>query len=184
LFKKIAVYPGSFDPPTEGHLNLVKRGVDIFDEVIVAVAESTSKHYAFSTAERVAIWKKLLKHVPRVKVDTFSGLLVNYVENRGAKVIMRGLRNVTDFEYEIQMATTNRNLNSRLETVFIMTEGEYSHLSSSLIKEIVILGGSAKGMVPPLVERELRKKLGVHINTSRKSGSGGRAVRKKKGVKK
>jgi pantetheine-phosphate adenylyltransferase len=183
LTKKIAVYPGSFDPPTEGHLNLVKRGVDIFDQVIVAVAESTSKRYAFSPAERVALWKKLLKNVPRVRVETFSGLLVDYVETRGAKVIMRGLRNVTDFEYEIQMATTNRTLNKHLETVFIMTEGQYSHLASSLIKEIVLLGGSVKGMVPPLVERELKKKLGVHISTNKKAGTSKKTTAKKRGTK-
>ncbi len=184
MAKKIAIYPGSFDPPTEGHLNLVKRGVDIFDEVIVAVAESTSKRYAFSTAERVALWKKLLKEVPRVRVETFSGLLVDYVERRGAKIIMRGLRNVTDFEYEIQMATTNRRLNPRLETVFVMTEGKFSHLASSLIKEIVILGGSVKGMVPPLVERDLKKKLGVHISHNRGARPGGKRQARKKGKKK
>jgi len=157
--KKVAVYPGSFDPPTEGHLNIVKRGIKIFDEVIVAVAESTSKKYLFTVEERVKLWKRLLKNVPRTKVETFKGLLVDYVASKGTNIILRGLRNVTDFEYEIQMAITNKRLNPQLETVFIMTEGEYSHLSASLIKEIVLLGGSVKGMVPPLVEKELRKKL-------------------------
>ncbi len=157
--KKVAVYPGSFDPPTEGHLNIVKRGIKIFDEVIVAVAESTSKKYLFTVEERVKLWKKLLKNVPRTRVETFKGLLVDYVASKGTNIILRGLRNVTDFEYEIQMAITNKRLNPQLETVFIMTEGEYSHLSASLIKEIVLLGGSVKGMVPPLVEKELRKKL-------------------------
>ena len=159
MAKKVAIYPGSFDPPTEGHLNIVKRGVKIFDQVIVAVAESTSKKYLFTVEERVALWKKLLKNVPRTKVETFNGLLVDYVASKGTNIILRGLRNVSDFEYEIQMAITNKNLNPELETVFIMTEGTYSHLSASLIKEIVLLGGSVKGMVPPLVERELRKKL-------------------------
>ncbi len=159
MAKKVAIYPGSFDPPTEGHLNIVRRGINIFDQVIVAVAESTSKKYLFSVEERVALWKKLLKNVPRTKVETFKGLLVDYVARKNANIILRGLRNVTDFEYEIQMAITNRNLNPKIETVFIMTEGTYSHLSASLIKEIVLLGGSVKGMVPSLVERELRKKL-------------------------
>jgi len=159
LAKRVAIYPGSFDPPTNGHLNLVKRGTQIFDQVIVAVAESTSKRYLFTTEERVKLWKQLLKGAPGVKVETFSGLLVNYVESKNSNVILRGLRNVTDFEYEIQMASTNHTLNSRIETVFMMTEGIYSHLSSTLIKEIVMLGGSVKGMVPPLVERELKKRL-------------------------
>lgn len=159
MAKRVAVFPGSFDPPTEGHLNIAKRGVEIFDEVIVAVSESVSKKYIFSTQERIWLWKQLLKNVPRTKVETFSGLLVDYVKSRRAKIILRGLRNVTDFEYEIQMATTNRKLNDKIETIFIMTEGNYSHIAASLIKEVVTLGGSAKGMVPPLVEKELRKKL-------------------------
>ncbi len=160
MAKHVAIYPGSFDPPTNGHLNLVKRGALIYDEVIVAVAESTSKRYLFNTEERVQLWKKLLKNVSGVKVETFSGLLVDYAARKKSNVILRGLRNVTDFEYEIQMATTNRTLKPKIETVFMMTEGIYAHLSSTLIKEIVILGGSVKGMVPPLIERELYKRLG------------------------
>jgi len=159
LKKRIAIYPGSFDPPTIGHVNIVERGVEIFDQVIVAVSQSTSKKYLFSTEERVEIWRKLLKKIPRARVESFGGLLVNYVEKKGTNLILRGLRNVTDFEYEIQMAITNRAMKPRLETVFIMTEGTYSHLAASLIKEIVLLGGKVTGMVPPLVERELRKKL-------------------------
>lgn len=157
--KRVAIYPGSFDPPTLGHLNLVERGVEIFDEVIVAVAESISKNYIFTSEERVRLWKKLLKNVPRTKVETFKGLLVDYVEGKGTNIILRGLRNVTDFEYEIMMATTNRKLAPHIETIFIMTEGNYSHISASLIKEIVVLGGCVQGMVPAVVEKELRKKL-------------------------
>ncbi len=159
LNKRIAVYPGSFDPPTAGHLNIVKRGTEIFDQVIVAVSQSTSKKYLFSTEERVELWRKLLKRIPRARVESFSGLLVNYVESKGTKIILRGLRNVTDFEYEIQMAITNKALKPRLETVFIMTEGTYSHLAASLIKEIVMMGGKVTGMVPPEVEKELKRKL-------------------------
>lgn len=157
----IAVYPGSFDPPTLGHLNLVNRAAEIFDKVVVAVAESTSKRYVFSTAERVELWKKLLpKRLTNVEVDTFTGLLVDYTARKGAKILLRGLRNSADFEYELSMANTNRALRPAVETVFMMTEGRLAHLSSSLIKEIVLLGGSVKGMVPPLVERELKKRIG------------------------
>jgi len=159
LKKSVAIFPGSFDPPTEGHLNIVKRGVEIFDEVVVAVSESISKKYWFTTEERVKLWRQLVKGIPGARVETFSGLLVDYVHRRGANIILRGLRNVTDFEYEIGMATTNRKLNGKIETVFIMTEGNYSHIAASLIKEVASLGGSVKGMVPPLVEKELVKKL-------------------------
>lgn len=159
--KVVAVYPGSFDPPTLGHINVVERSAAIFDEVIVAVAKSTSKRYVFSTAERVELWKKLVpKKRKNVRVDTFSGLLVDYCEKKGARILLRGLRNTTDFEYEISMAHTNRTMKPDVETIFIMTEGGLSHLSSSLIKEIVMLGGSVKGMVPPMVERELKKRIG------------------------
>ena len=159
--KVVAVYPGSFDPPTLGHINLVERAAAVFDEVILAVAESTSKRYVFSTEERVELWKKLIpKGVGNVKVDTFHGLLVDYVEKKGANILLRGLRNTTDFDYEISMAHTNRTMKPNVEILFMMTEGRYSHLSSSLIKEIVLLGGSVKGMVPPLVERELKKRIG------------------------
>jgi len=157
--KRRAIYAGSFDPPTEGHLNLVRRGLKLFDEVIVAVAESTSKRYVFTTAERVELWKQLVRNQPRVKVETFSGLLVNYARGRGATAILRGLRNLTDFEYEITMAATNQTLVPEIEIVFLMTEPRYAHISSTLIKEIVMLGGAVKTMVPRLIERELKKKL-------------------------
>ena len=157
----LAAYPGSFDPPTFGHLNIVTRSSAIFDEVIIAVAESTSKRYVFTTDERVELWKKLIpKDIKNVKVDTFKGLLVDYVAKNNANILLRGLRNTTDFEYEISMAHTNRAMKPEIETLFMMTEGKYSHLSSSLIKEIVMLGGSVKGMVPPLIERELKKRIG------------------------
>ena len=159
MAKRRAIYAGSFDPPTEGHLNLVRRGLKLFDEVIVAVAESTSKRYVFTTAERVELWKQLVRNQPRVKVETFSGLLVNYARGRGATAILRGLRNLTDFEYEITMAATNQTLVPEIEIVFLMTEPRYAHISSTLIKEIVMLGGAVKTMVPRLIERELKKKL-------------------------
>ena len=159
MAKRIAVYAGSFDPPTLGHLNVVQRGRELFDQLIVAVAESTSKKYVFTTAERVALWKRLVAREPRVRVETFSGLLVNYARKKGAAAIVRGLRNFTDFDYEGTMAGMNKALHPEIEIVFLLTDPRYGHLSSSLIKEIVLLGGSVKGMVPPLVEKELKKKL-------------------------
>ncbi len=135
--KVIAAYPGSFDPPTLGHLNIVSRSAAIFDEVIIAVADSTSKRYVFSTEERLDLWRKILpKGLSNVKVDSFKkSLLVDYAEGKGAGILLRGLRNTTDFEYEIAMAHTNRQMKPAVETLFMMTEGCYSHLSSSLIKE-------------------------------------------------
>jgi pantetheine-phosphate adenylyltransferase len=157
----IACYPGSFDPPTMGHLNLVSRAAAVFDRVVVAVAESTSKRYVFSTEERVELWRKIMPAgLTNVEIDTFHGLLVNYVEQKGGKILLRGLRNTTDFDYEIAMTNTNRAMKPEVETIFMMTEGRYAHLSSSLIKEIVLLGGSVKGMVPPLIEKELKGRIG------------------------
>lgn len=157
--KKVALYPGSFDPLTNGHVNVIKRGLETFDEIIVAVANNTSKNAFFTPKERVEIIKELFKKEPRIKVATFKGLVVNYAERNGIKTILRGLRTLQDFENEFQMALTNKKLNNRIETVFMMTEGEFSHLSSTLIKEIVRLGGSPKGMIPPLVEKKLKAKL-------------------------
>jgi len=166
--KVVAVYAGSFDPPTLGHLNIVTRSAQVFDQVIMAVAESTSKRYVFSTEERVKLWEKILPtNLKNVVVDTFSGLLVDYAEKKGAKILLRGLRNLTDFEYEISMAQTNRTMKPEVEILLMMTDGCYSHLSSSLIKEIVYLGGSVKGMVPPAVERELKKRIGPNSGKSK-----------------
>ncbi len=157
----IAVFPGSFDPPTLGHIDLIKRSAAVFDKVIIAVAESTSKKYVFTTEERVDLWKQLVpEDLANVEVDTFHGLLVDYMDKKKARILLRGLRNIADFEYEISMSQTNQTMNPKVETLFIMTAGHLSHLSSSLIKEIVMLGGSVKGMVSPLVEKELKKRIG------------------------
>lgn len=165
----VAVYPGSFDPPTLGHLNLVGRAAAVFDKVVVAVAESTSKRYVFSTEERVELWRKVMPAgLGNVEIDTFRGLLVNYVEKKGGKILLRGLRNTTDFDYEIAMTNTNRAMKPTVETIFMMTEGRFAHLSSSLIKEIVLLGGSVKGMVHPLIEKELKKRIGPGARESKK----------------
>lgn len=156
----IAICPGSFDPPTEGHINIVERGLKIFDKVIVTVAINSSKKSTFSAEERVALLKDIFKNQPKVEIDSFADkLLVDYVRSKKASAILRGLRTVQDYEYEFQMALANKELAADLETVFMVTESRYSHLNSSLIKEIVSLGGSGKGMIPPAVEKKLRGRL-------------------------
>ena len=159
--EKVAVYPGSFDPLTKGHINIVERGLEIFDKIVVAVANNTVKHTVFTARERVEIMKDVFKNRPNVSIDTFEGLLVDYCMRNGYTVILRGLRTVSDFEFEFQIAHANRQMYPKVETLFMMTESGYSHLSSTIIKEIISLGGSGKGMIPAPVERELRKKLGT-----------------------
>ncbi len=155
-----AIYPGSFDPPTEGHLNIIRRSLHIFDKVIVAVAVNSSKSCTFTAAERVALLKETCGNDPKLEFDTFQDkLLVEYARQKKAGAILRGIRTLQDYEYEFQMALANRRLAPDVETVFLMAESEYSHLSSTLIKEILRLGGSGKGMVPPLVEKKLKEKL-------------------------
>lgn len=157
--KKIAICPGSFDPPTHGHLNIVERSLKLFDQVIVAVAFNTSKTGLFTPLERVEMLKALFKNKKNVRVDSFEGLLVDYARKNKAVAILRGLRTVPDYEYELQMSLANKMMAPDIETVFMMTESAYSHISSSLIKEIVRFGGSVKGMIHPLVEKKLKEKL-------------------------
>lgn len=157
--KRVVIYPGSFDPFTNGHINIIERGVKVFDELIVAVANNTSKKTTFTLEERVEIIGEVFHNRPEVKVDYFQGLLVDYAKKIGTNIVLRGMRTVSDFEYELQMALSNKCLYSGLETMFMVTEGIHSHISSSLIKEIITLGGSAKGMVPEIVERKLRERL-------------------------
>ncbi len=154
-----AVYPGSFDPPTEGHLNIIRRGLALFDELVVAVATNTSKNTIFTPEERAALLKSLFPKEKKIRIDYFHGLLVDYVREKKASVILRGIRTMSDYEYEFQMALANKSMAPELETVFMMTEGRYSHISSSIIKEIMRFGGKGKDMIPPLVETALRKKL-------------------------
>jgi len=154
----LAVYPGSFDPLTNGHVDIIERGARLFDRIIVAIAVNAEKAPMFSMAERVDIAKAVFRNHPNVEVDTFEGLLVNYVERRKANVIVRGLRAVSDFEYEFQMALMNRELAASLETVFMMPAVQYSYISSRLIKEVFALGGKVHGLVPELVEKRLREK--------------------------
>jgi pantetheine-phosphate adenylyltransferase len=155
----LAVYPGSFDPLTNGHVDIILRGARLFDRIIVAILVNAEKSPLFSMEERVDIARKVFEQERKVEVDTFDGLLVDYVERRQAQVIVRGLRAVSDFEFEFQMALMNQRLNSRIETVFMMPAEQYTYISSRLIKEVFKLGGRVHGLVPELVEQRLREKV-------------------------
>ena len=157
--KVIAIYPGSFDPPTNGHLDLIERGSNIFDELVVAILRNADKAPLFSVNERVGMLKSLTSHYGNVRVDTFDGLTVDYAARVGASSLLRGIRALSDYEYELQMALMNRKLRPELETVFMMPAEKYSYLSSRLVREVAQLGGSVKGLVPELVEENLRGKL-------------------------
>lgn len=157
--KQIAVYPGSFDPITCGHLDIISRGLEVFEEVIVAVARNSGKKGLFTIEERISMIKQAVDNNPRVQVDTFEGLLVDYVVARGAKVILRGLRAVSDFEYEFQIAQMNHNLKPEVETLFMMTSVPYGYLSSSIVKEVASLNGQVDTLVPPVVKDALDKKF-------------------------
>jgi len=155
----LAVYPGSFDPLTNGHVDIILRGARLFDRIVVAILVNAEKSPLFSMEERVDITRPVFKDHASVEVDTFDGLLVDYVERRQAQVIVRGLRAVSDFEFEFQMALMNQRLNSRIETVFMMPAEQYTYISSRLIKEVFKLGGRVNGLVPELVEQRLREKV-------------------------
>src|SRR5207342_2697310 len=155
----LAVYPGSFDPLTNGHVDIILRGARLFDRIVVAILVNAEKSPLFSMAERVEIAKEVFKDFPNVEVDTFEGLLVDYVERRRAHVIVRGLRAVSDFEFEFQMALMNRRLNGKIETVFMMPAEQYTYISSRLIKEVFTLGGQVHGLAPDTVEARLRGKV-------------------------
>jgi len=155
----LAVYPGSFDPLTNGHVDIISRGARLFDRIVVAMLVNAEKAPLFSIAERVEIARAVFKSQPNVEVDTFDGLLVDYVQRRNAQVIVRGLRAVSDFEFEFQMALMNRRLNDRIETIFMMPAEQYTYISSRLIKEVFSLGGRVHGLVPELVESRLRDKV-------------------------
>jgi len=155
----LAVYPGSFDPLTNGHVDIITRGARIFDRIIVAILINAEKAPLFSMDERLKITREVFQDFPNVEVDTFDGLLVDYVERRHAQVIVRGLRAVSDFEFEFQMALMNRRLNGKIETVFMMPAEQYSYISSRLIKEVFSLGGQVHGLVPDTVEERLRQKV-------------------------
>jgi pantetheine-phosphate adenylyltransferase len=155
----IAIYPGSFDPVTNGHLDLIERGEKMFDKLIVAVLKNVDKEPLFSLDERIDMLRQVTKQWDSVEIDVFQGLLVEYARKRGAAVILRGIRAVSDYEYELQMALMNRKLEPRLETVFMLPGETYSYLSAKLVREIAHLGGPLTGLVPPIVEQRLRAKV-------------------------
>ena len=159
----LAVYPGSFDPLTNGHVDIITRGARLFDRIVVAILVNAEKAPLFSIAERVEIARAVFKEYASVEVDTFDGLLVDYVERRKARVIVRGLRAKSDFEFEFQLALMNRRLNSEIETVFMMPAEQYSYISSRLIKEVFALGGRVHGLVPDMVEARLRDKQAARV---------------------
>ena len=154
-----AIYPGSFDPLTNGHLDLIERGSKIFDELVVAILKNSEKAPLFTLEERVEMLKSTTKHYGNVSIDTFDGLLVDYVAKQKARVVLRGIRAISDYEYELQMALMNRKLAPQIETVFMMPADTYSYLSSRLVKEVFQLGGSVRALVPEIVEKRLHQKV-------------------------
>jgi pantetheine-phosphate adenylyltransferase len=157
--RRLAVYPGSFDPPTLGHLDIVQRAARLFDGLVVAVGRSASKQPLLSVEDRCEALRRATAGIPNVSVDSFDGLLVDYATENGASAIVRGLRATADFEYEFQMTLVNRRLRHEVETVFLMTSPEHSYLSSSIVREVAVLGGEYQGMVPPGVAELIRDSL-------------------------
>ncbi len=164
MTEKIAVYPGSFDPITNGHVDIIERALEIFDRLIVAVAYNPNKRALFSVEERLEMIRIVLKNDPRIIMASFDGLLVNFVKEQGANVIIRGLRAVSDFEYEFQMTLMNRKLNRKVDTMFLMTGYKWFYTSSQIIKEAASLGGSVRGLVPEIVHQRLKDKFTAYRN--------------------
>ena len=155
----IAIYPGSFDPITNGHLDLIQRGAKMFDRLIVSILRNDAKQPLFSVEERMEMLREVLHVYPNVAVESFDGLLVDYASARGATVLLRGIRAISDYEYELQMALMNRRLEPRIETVFMMPAETYSYVSSRLVKEVFQLNGAVTGLVPPFVEQRMKEKM-------------------------
>jgi pantetheine-phosphate adenylyltransferase len=166
---KVAIYPGSFDPVTNGHIDIVERGLKLFDKIIVSILYNPKKEYLFSLEERLEMLKDCLKKFEGVEIDSFDGLSVDYAASRKAHAILRGLRAMSDFEYEFQMALMNRRLNREVQTVFLMTGLRWIFTSSSIIKEAVQFGGNIDGMVPKLVEKKLKRRF-AHARKTQQSG--------------
>ena len=157
--KGIAIYPGSFDPPTNGHLDLIQRGSKIFEQLVVAILRNSEKIPMFSVAERLGMLRELTADLSNVSIDTFDGLMVEYAKSMDAMCVLRGIRAISDYEYELQMALMNRKLEPTLETVFMMPADKYSYVSSRLVREVAQAGGPVKGLVPEVVKQKLREKL-------------------------
>jgi len=162
----VAIYPGSFDPITSGHLDVIERGSKMFSRVIVAVLQNEAKQPLFTVAERMEMLRESLTAFEGVEVDTFQGLLADYALAKGARVILRGIRAISDYEYELQMALMNRRLQPGLETIFLPASETFSFISSKLVKEVISLGGNITGLVPPLVEERLRRRIAKYKRTS------------------
>jgi pantetheine-phosphate adenylyltransferase len=161
--KILAVYPGSFDPPTNGHLDIIERSSKLFLKIVVAVTGNCNKTHTFSLKQRLQLLQESTKNLKNVEVTSFSGLLADYLEQIDSFVLIRGLRAISDFEYEFQMALMNRNLNKKIETVFLMPDQSYTFLSSSMVKEIAIFGGNVSSFVPKCVDKKLKKLFCEHI---------------------
>ena len=159
---KIAIYPGTFDPITNGHLDIIERARKVFDTVIVTIARNSSKNPLFSDKERLEMIREVVKGMKQVEVDSFDGLLVNYAKKKKATAVLRGLRAISDFEYEFALALTNRKLNDTLETVFLMPSERYTYLNSTIVREIARLGGDVSDFVPPVVKKAFDKKFNKH----------------------
>lgn len=168
--KKVAVYPGSFDPITNGHLDIIHRALEFVDELIIAILVNPDKKPLFSVKERMDLIRSVLKSNQRVRIDQFDGLLVDYVSKRKARIVLRGLRAVTDFDYEFQMALMNRRLAPEIETIFLVPAEQYSYVSSRLVKEITQLGGTVRGLVPPVVEEKMKSKFKKEKNKNNQKG--------------
>ena len=159
---KTAVYPGTFDPITNGHIDIIKRALNIFDKVIIAISVDSTKNPFFTVEERIKMISEAVKDIQRIEIDSFSGLLVDYAKKTNAIAVIRGLRAVSDFEYEFQMALMNRRLNENIETVFLMPGEKYTYLNSSIVKEVASLGGDISDFVPENVKKELKKKWDIN----------------------
>jgi pantetheine-phosphate adenylyltransferase len=160
FMQRTAIYPGSFDPVTNGHLDIIERGFKLFDKIIVAILHNPAKKYLFSVDERMTLLRSSVKKFPDIEIEAFDGLLVDYAVQKNAQAILRGMRAVSDFEYEFQMALMNRRLNRNVQTVFLMTGLRWIFTSSSIIKEAACFGGNINGMVPPAVQQKLKEKFG------------------------
>jgi len=165
MSEKRAIYPGTFDPITNGHLSIVRRGLKIFDKIIIAILTNPNKIPLFTIEERIEMIQEALKGMPNIEIDTYNGLLVDYAVEKGACVILRGLRALSDFEYEFQMALMNRKLNRDIQSVFLMTDYKWFYTSSTIIKEAASFGGDVSGLVPPIVNKKLKEKYGHLKNT-------------------